>query len=86
MKKTSSRRWWWKQRKWLEWLQNLLLTLSRRRYTLIISENAQLGSTSFTNKTVEVNPVEVIFPRDRWERKQVRHAPSTRPKGLCCKN
>lgn len=65
---------------WQEWFHNLLLTLSRRRYTLIVSEKAPLGATDFTTKTVEVNPVSVIFPRDRLERKQVRHAPSSRPK------
>ncbi len=67
---------WWRTRRWQRALHDLLLERGRRRFHLLLSDQAALGATSFARRTVEVNPVQLAFPSDPAARAQVRHAPS----------
>ena len=82
MRKRKAKRkyYWYKDYKWSEFFQNLLLSVARKRYRLIISDIVELGATSCQKKTVEVNPIFMICPRKKAQRKQIRNCPSNRDK------
>ena len=82
MRKTKRKRkyYWYKEDKQVKDYQDLLLSVSRKRYQLILSETAELGATSCVDKTVEINPIFMICPRKKAQRQQIRHCPSNRDK------
>lgn len=67
---------WWRTRRWQNALRDLLLLRGRRRFSLILSDQAALGATDFQRRTVEVNPVQVAYPPAPADRRLVRSAPS----------
>ena len=67
---------WWRTRRWQRALHDLLLERGRRRFHLLLSDQAALGATNFARRAVEVNPVQLQYPSDPAARAQVRHAPS----------
>ncbi len=79
-RKAQRKYYWYQDSQWYQFFQNLLLTIGRRRYRLILSEQVELGATSYLQKTVEVNPIFMICPRKKQQRKQIRNCPSNRDK------
>lgn len=68
---------WWLEPQWQNFLQEMLLFLGRQRYNLVLSKDAPWGHTSFSNKTVEVNPVALKFPQKPSQRDCIRNAPQS---------
>lgn len=67
MRKRKGQRkyYWYKENKWEQIFQNLLLSVTKKRYRLILDDDGDLGATNCYKKTVEVNPIFMICPRKK---------------------